>query len=170
MRTETRKRNLVFWLLLGTFTASLLFMPKALGSADVAYVCANKWMNVRATIVNNDPNNGSSVVSDYKVSAYACWDGLDVWAYNSGQPTVTYLSGAGATSFEKGNYLMADGRRDFWVNFHYLVRCTPFPATISNKNWYPRIKVTDHGSFLFQAGSSDGNPCYSLTSQILSHN
>jgi hypothetical protein len=158
----------VFWLVLMTFAASLLFIPKALGSADAAYICANKYMNVRATIVNSA--NGASVVSDYKVSAYACWDNVDVWAYNSGQPAVTYLSGAGATSYEKGNYLMADGRRDFWVNFHYSVQCSTFPFTVSNRNWYPRIKVTDHGSFLFQAGSSDGNPCYTLTSQILSHN
>jgi len=125
-------------------------------------------MNVRATIVN--AFNGASTTSDYKISAHAYWDYGSVWAGSSGQPTLTYLAGAGATSYEKGNYLMGDGRRDFWVNLHYLVQCSTFPFTVSNKNWYPRIKVTNGEVFTFDKGTSDGNPCFSLTSQILSHN
>lgn len=161
-------RTFRFALAATLLASSLLAAPAASAGTESEYWCATRWMNVRATIVN--VANGASTTSDYRISAHACWDHATVWAGSSGQPALTYLAGAGASSYDKGNYLMGDGRRDFYVNLRYLVQCTTFPFTVSNKNWYPRIKVTRDGSFAFEKGTSDGNPCFTLTSQILSHN
>lgn len=142
-------------------------IESAFGTVD-AWSCATKTMTVEATIEN--AVNGRKVLSTYRISAYACWDGVQAWAGISNQPSVTYVSGAGASSTSKGNYILSDGTADFWVDFGYLLQCSSFPFATGYLYWHPRIKVSKHGSPTFQAGSSSGLPCYYLWSRVVSHN
>ncbi len=163
---ESRVRRTSFALLL----ALTLALPTVglVSAGTQAVACGTKWMIVEASIRNTQGT--SNVLSQYKISAYACWDGVQSWAGVANQPTVTYRAGKAAGAYEKGNYLMSTNATEFWVNFHYSVACSTPPFLVSNKNWYPRMQVSKWGAGTFLAGSSDGNPCYLLTAVVLSHN
>jgi hypothetical protein len=136
-------------------------------TGDAAYWCGTRWMNVQLNIY--DEFTGFYTYSQYKISAYACWDHTTSWAGSSGQPTVTYLGGGRqATSYTKGNYLMADGvRTDFWVNLKYYQACRSFPFWSGYATWYPRIKVNEWGASTASSGTVTAIPCYTFTTQIL---